>query len=134
MVALAIGPDPRETAQLRHLYTLESDELLTLSLRVKDEPAAPARELRVTGEHLVWRDGRGWTHARDLRAGDWLHGEDGAIVEIAAVKPVPGVHRVYTLQLKGGSTFYAGGVLVQDLCGGLYLEPAVLSKLQPVQP
>lgn len=131
---LAIGPDPRETAQLRHLYTLESDELLTLSLRVKDEPAAPARELRVTGEHLVWRDGRGWTHARELRTGDWLHGEDGAIVEITAVKPVPGTHRVYTLQLKGGSTFYAGGVLVQDLCGGLYLEPAVLSKLQPVQP
>jgi hypothetical protein len=131
---LAIGPDPRETAQLRHLYTLESDELLTLSLRAMDEPAAPARELRVTGEHLVWRDGRGWTHARDLRAGDWLHGEDGAMIEITAVKPVPGMHRVYTLQLKGGSTFYAGGVLVQDLCGGLYLEPAVLSKLQPVQP
>ncbi len=131
---LATGVDPRETATLTHLYTLESDELLEVDLRQKDSPGGETSLLRVTGEHLIWRDGSGWTHARALRAGDWLHGKQGQMVEVAAIRAVPGRHQVYTLQLKGNSSFYAGGVLVQDLCGGIYLEENVLSKLQPVKP
>lgn len=130
---LAVGMDSRETAKVSQLYTLESDELLLMSLRAKDQPGAQTREMRVTGEHMVWRDGSGWVHARHLLPGDWLHDREGGMIEVVSVRPVPGTHKVYTLQLKGGSTFYAGGVLVQDLCGGLYLEPAVLSKLEPVK-
>jgi hypothetical protein len=131
---LSTGTDVRETGTITHLYQLDSDELYEMNLREVDQPGATARTLRVTGEHLIWRDGSGWTAARKLKPGDWLHGENGEMIEIASVKSIPGTHRVYTLQLKGNASFFAGGVLVQDLCGGLYLDNTVLSKLQLVKP
>lgn len=127
------GADPRETGEIREVYALDSDDVRVLSLSPAAGGEAAPAELRVTGEHMMWKDGAGWTPARELRPGDWLHGPDGGMLEVRSVTPLPGTHRVYTLQMKGNNTFYAGGALVQDLCGGLYLDQKASARLQPAE-
>jgi|GEM_PF-1556707 len=128
------GLDSRETAVVREVYELDSEDVRLIRLREFGLASEDVKttDLRVTGEHLIWRDGTGWVHAQDLKPGDWLHSKEGRILEIVSVQPLPGRHPVFTLQLKGNSTFYAGGVLVQDLCGGLYLDETAVRNLKPI--
>ena len=125
---LKTGTDYRETAEIREVYELQSTDVRSLRLRNGSDTS----ELRVTGEHMVWKDGTGWTAARDLMPGDWLHSQKGEMIEIVSTQPLPGRHPVFTVQLKGNNTFYAGGVLVQDLCGGRYLDAVAVRNLKPV--
>jgi hypothetical protein len=126
---LRTGTDYRETAEIREVYELESSDVRLLRLRGESSGIS---DLRVTGEHMVWKDGAGWTAARDLLPGDWLHSQKGEMIEIVSTQPLPGRHPVFTVQLKGNNTFYAGGVLVQDLCGGRYLDAVAVRNLKPV--
>jgi hypothetical protein len=126
---LRTGTDHRETAEIREVYELESSDVHLLRLRGE---SGVTSDLRVTGEHMVWKDGAGWTAARELAPGDWLHNRKGEMIEIVSAQSLPGRHPVFTLQLKGNNTFYAGGVLVQDLCGGRYLDAVSVRKLKPV--
>lgn len=131
---LRTGLDSRETAVVRELYELDSDDVRLIRLREFGRASEDAKttDLRVTGEHLIWKDGTGWVHAQELKPGDWLHSKEGGILEIVSVHRLPGRHPVFTLQLKGNNTFYAGGVLVQDLCGGLYLDETAARNLKPI--
>jgi hypothetical protein len=128
------GRDPRETARIREVYELESDELFSLKVRAFGGVGIQeTREIRVTGEHMLWRDGDGWLAARLIEEGDWLHDPGGGLLEVVSMDPIPGRHRVMTLQLQYGSTFYPGGILAQDLCGGLYIDRGAIENLQPVR-
>ncbi len=73
--------------------------------------------VRATSEHLFWVDGKGWTPARDLTTADWLFNEAGQRVRVAANDGLKQALRVHTLRLRGDFAFYAGGVLVHDMCG-----------------
>ncbi|HLS27150.1 MAG TPA: hypothetical protein VK041_00755, partial [Opitutales bacterium] len=106
---------------IRHTYKIESDELYRLTVAPVSNRST-TREILVTGEHRIWTDTNGWLAVRNLEVGEWLHGQSGEMIEIISTELLPGTHEVYTFQLQGDSAFYADGILVEDLCGGLYLE------------
>ncbi|GAA5115391.1 hypothetical protein GCM10023212_00010 [Luteolibacter yonseiensis] len=100
----------RESETLRRLTFRE--------VRAGREPLGDGDlDLQITGEHLVWADTNGWTAASELKPGDWVHHESGALLEVAANEPIPGRHKVYTLEVNAANAFFASGVMVQDLCG-----------------
>lgn len=79
-------------------------------------------------------DGKGWIIAKNLQPGDWLLDKDARPVQVMANERIPGLHPVHTLKLSGDVAFYANGVLVHDLCGGLTLaDPASIGS-QPREP
>ncbi len=67
-----------------------------------------------TGIHRLWKAGKGWTMARDLKPGDVLRTLGGT----AAVKSVveEKVQPVFNLQVADGESFFVGrsGVLAHD--------------------
>jgi hypothetical protein len=67
-----------------------------------------------TGIHRFWTAGRGWTMARDLKAGDPLRMIDG-IVTIQSIEPGP-TEKVYNLTVAENRDFLVGtaGLLVHD--------------------
>jgi hypothetical protein len=67
-----------------------------------------------TGIHRFWTAGRGWTMARDLKAGDHLRMIDG-IVTIQSIEPGP-TEKVYNLTVAENRDFLVGtaGLLVHD--------------------
>jgi hypothetical protein len=92
-----------------------SNSVRTISF---ERPAlAYAGKLTATDDHLFWVDGRGWTAARELQAGDQLLRSTGGSVVITANQPLPEKSKVYTLWLRKDHAFYANDVLVHDLCG-----------------
>lgn len=106
-----------QLATVRHTYTNASDNILQLKL-VDAVTGVTKGDLTVTGEHLMWVDGKGWIAACNLKVGDWLSTFDGANYIVAEMKATKQVIPVYSLQLEGDSAFYANGVLVHDMCGG----------------
>ena len=117
------------TSVVRKAYTIQSDELLRLTVApVRDR--SNRRDILVTGEHRIWTDHSGWLAARDLEPGNWLHGIEHEMIEVIAIERLEGTHQVYTFQLQGDSAFYAAGILVEDLCGGLFLpDPELLTEI-----
>ena len=115
------GAAAEAVSEVRNLFELESDDLRRLALRCLDG-RREARELMVTGAHRLWVDGKGWTHVREIEAGDWLSAEGGGHWKVAAAEKVEGTHTVYNFQLKDDRGFYANGVLAEDLCGGAFVD------------
>ncbi len=74
-------------------------------------------KVTATVEHEFWVDGRGWTPASQLVAGDWLSDSDGSRSQVVGMKRVPGKATVYTFVNQADHAFYANGVLVRDSCG-----------------
>jgi hypothetical protein len=81
--------------------------------------------LRATDEHLFWVDGKGWTEARSLRAGDWLLDDSSRPVRITENQRIDEPLQVYTLRLREDVAFYANSILVHDMCGFWAPERAV---------
>lgn len=71
-------------------------------------------ELRVTAEHPIFVQGRGYVHARALEIGDVLLGEDGAPVTLTARTDFDHRTTVYDLSVDGLQNYFAGGVLVHN--------------------
>jgi tetratricopeptide (TPR) repeat protein len=67
-----------------------------------------------TGIHRFWKTGKGWTMARDLKAGDRLR-MPGSVVEVRAVENDKN-QTVYNLDIAENGDFFVGrqGVLVHD--------------------
>ncbi|MFI5458079.1 MAG: polymorphic toxin-type HINT domain-containing protein [Isosphaerales bacterium] len=80
----------------------------TLRLAVGGEPIV------ATGIHRFWKAGKGWTMARELKAGDRLRAVGGVVaiqsVEEEAVQPV------FNLEVAGNRDYFVGklGTLVHD--------------------
>jgi hypothetical protein len=98
-------------------------------LSLEDSLGTPlTRSVRATAEHLLWVDGQGWRPAGDVKIGDWLFDESGRRVRVVANHRLSDVLEVHTVQLKGDNAFYAGGLLVHDLCGPLPPDATVASR------
>jgi hypothetical protein len=112
------GPETSQVARVGEVFRRTSDRLHEMEFELPHEASKPA-PVRVTAEHLVWIDGQGWQTVSEVRAGDWVFDEQGRRLKVAANRLLPGTFTVHTLQLKGDNAFYAGGILVHDLCGPL---------------
>jgi hypothetical protein len=111
LLASAVG----NVDSVSQVMVLKSDHLRELTFQSRDGSAV-SRSLRLTHDHRVWVDGRGWAFANDVAVGDWLHGVDGALLEVTSNIRIPGSHEVIGLHMDGGNVLYAGGVLVEDQC------------------
>jgi hypothetical protein len=74
--------------------------------------------LEATGRHPLWSRTRGaWVRAAELREGELLATREGS-VRVLTVRALPGVHRVYNLEVPGAHCYYAGesAVLAHNDC------------------
>jgi hypothetical protein len=125
LVHTAAGLRPIET--LREVDLVLSEDLTTGSvdaqpiLSVHQGASLPTIRLRIGGEtvtttdsHPFYRPELGWTRAGNLRAGDRLESQGGAI-GVTDVAPGEVCH-VYNLRVAGGHTYLVGrgGLLVHD--------------------
>ena len=122
------GVRPGNVAVVNGRYTLAAGRLCEVHFDAHDA-GAPGSVL-ATEEHPFWVDGRGWTPARSLAAGDWLFDAQGRRVRVLANQTVKRNTTVYSLSLSGDTAFYANGVLVQDTCGAT--PPATLLQAKEV--
>jgi hypothetical protein len=95
---------------------LQSDHLRELRFRVRGAAAVQEEVLRLTHDHRVWVDGRGWIFSVDVQPGDWLHGANGELREVTGNERLPGRHPVYGLQMERDRVLYAAGILAEDQC------------------
>jgi hypothetical protein len=98
------------------VMTLTSDHVRQLKFRPRGVTDARETELRLTHDHRVWVDGRGWVFSIDVKVGDWLHGSDGQFYEVTSNEQVPGRHEVYGVHMDRDNVFYAAGILAEDQC------------------
>ncbi len=110
------------TAEIAEAFSLAVNH--TLVIHLEDGQA-----IYTTREHRIWVDGFGWKHAGQLVEGDWLNRSDGSFVQVDRTTLIETPERVYTFQLSGDSAFFADGILVEDLCGGLNLSPSQKNAL-----
>ena len=109
----------KQTGAVGDLIERESEDLYTLTAEAVPGTGAPPPpvNLRITGDHVVWSDSVGWKAARDLEVGEWIHHESGTLMQVMSLNREPGKHTVYTIEVDRNNAFFAGGILVQDLCG-----------------
>jgi hypothetical protein len=90
------------------LATHKNQPAETLELSFNGEP------LVATGIHRFWKVGKGWTMARDLKAGDRLRMIGGSVT-VDAIKPDE-TQPVYNLDVADNRDFFVGntGLLVHD--------------------
>ena len=108
------GTDARSVATVAEAHHLKADVYRVITFKT-----ARAVSIVATEEHLFWVERRGWVAASQLRSGDWLLKADGSRAQVTANERVHASCEVYTLKLQDDSAFFANGVLVHDLCGGL---------------
>lgn len=119
------------TDTVSRVLTRESGNLYHLQFS-GPRGTGPAELLRGTGEHRIWTDHEGWLALQELQAGHWLHHVDGTLRKVLSVEKQEGVHTVHTLEVTADNAFFAGGIQVQDLCGGAWLpETAALGSEKP---
>ena len=75
--------------------------------------------IRATPTHRFWVDGKGWTNAEDLRAGDTFDLYSGKHAIFAALEREREKTTVYNLEVDGTHTYFVGdeGVWVHNGCG-----------------
>jgi len=118
---------PRKIAELRPGDQVLSQDPKTGELRYKSLVAAyhnpPNATLRVelekasivvTGIHRLWKAGRGWVMARELKPGDILRNLGGTSVVKSVTKER--VQPVFNLRVADGESFFVGqaGILAHD--------------------
>jgi hypothetical protein len=125
LVQTVDGPQPIESIHTgdRVLSQGTSSGELAFKSVIAAHHNPPARTLRIevgtesivaTGIHRFWVARKGWTMARDLKAGDWLRIVGGTI-QITAVEDDK-TQRVYNLSVAEHRDFFVGtsGLLVHD--------------------
>lgn len=111
------GTSARETATVAEIYRFHVNSVREVNFRRPG--AALSTSVVTTDEHVFWVDGQGWTMAAQLKPGDWLLTPDGGRTQVQSTRSVPGGREVFTLKLREDTAFYAAGVLVHDMCGGM---------------
>jgi hypothetical protein len=113
----SIKPGDRVLAQDQDTGELAYKVVLTTTLR----PPAKMVEIKAGGDslyttlgHPFWVAGRGWQMAKQLKAGDLLHGLAGA-TQVESVNPA-GEHAAHNLVVDDANTYFVGrcGLLVHD--------------------
>jgi tetratricopeptide (TPR) repeat protein len=124
-VHAAGGPRPIETIEIGDRVLTQNTSSGVLSyqpvMAVHRTKTAATYRIAVDGEtivatgiHRFWRAGKGWTMARDLKAGDRLR-MPGSVVEVRTVGNDKN-QTVYNLDVAENSDFFVGrqGILVHD--------------------
>lgn len=109
------GVRTENTAMVSGVFTLDSDRLHRIKFESNNGHARA--DLLATEEHLLWVDGKGWTAAQSVRAGDYLFNSQGVRAQIVSNERLNQKMKVYTLSLMGDTAFYANDLLVHELCG-----------------
>jgi hypothetical protein len=114
-------------AELRQVTAVEEHTVYDLQiLSVRDEETGEVEALRATAEPVFWVEGRGWTRAADLGAGDRGANPDGtfAVVVGNEYEYHPAGLTVYNFSVYGDHTYFvddgAGAVVpvwVHNSCG-----------------
>ena len=66
------------------------------------------RAIRTTGEHPFWVDGKGWTAAGELKAGDQLLGADKSKLPVESVVETEDTETVYNFRVADWHTYFVG--------------------------
>jgi hypothetical protein len=104
-----------------------SESLVTIEL-------STGEYLQATEEHEMWVEGRGWTSAAELVAGDRLLGAEGEDVEVVAIWRDQTSAPVYNLHVEDAHTYFAAGVWVHnDNCPTLDEVFSVAMRLHPTK-
>jgi hypothetical protein len=124
------GSSADDLAEVRDVFAREVDSIRRLEVAPLD--GGDSWVVDTTDDHLIWKDGVGWTAAQDLEAGDWLSASGGRLVRVVSSDAIAEPQTVYTVQLKGANALYAGGLLVHELCGNVsgYLPANLNASLQ----
>jgi pretoxin HINT domain-containing protein len=112
-VVLSFDPDCGEPAwqQVTNCYLRTATEVL--DIRVESV------KISTTPEHPFWVAGRGWTEAKELRAGDILVTKNGRKVKVVSLEARRGQFRVYNIEVPSLHSYYVSdlGILVHNQCG-----------------
>lgn len=115
----AYNPDTGATESRRVVRTFEHDNVPTYDVTLTDRDGATST-VTTTQEHPFWVDGRGWTPAEDLRAGDQLSDPDGATVTVASVHATGRTETVYNFEVDGLHNYHVQtgthDILVHNTC------------------
>jgi tetratricopeptide (TPR) repeat protein len=119
------GPRPIESIQIGDRVLSQNTSTGSLAFEPvtathRNQPAptlklvAGGETIVATGIHRFWKAGKGWTMARDLKAGDRLR-RVGGVVAIESIEPDE-TQRVYNLDVADNRNFFVGraGLLVHD--------------------
>lgn len=126
---LRSGTSDRDVATVAETYRFQAASCRQIQFRRTG--VAALESVLTTDEHLFWVDGRGWVSAGQLKVGDWLQTADGGRAQIQSLSALRGGRDVFTLKLREDTAFYAGGVLVHDLCGGMVPADVVRATWSP---
>ncbi len=90
-----------------------------------DVTLTSGEKVTTTQEHPFWVEGKGWTPAAQLHAGDQLRQPDGSTVPVASVAATGHTATVYNFEVQGHHDYYvqAGNtwILVHNACGPLII-------------
>lgn len=86
---------------------------LVLEIKYQAEGSQASLSIYTTREHPFWVEGGGWAPAKDLSAGDVLHGLPGSIgqTRVIAVQP-HGRADVFNIEVEGLHNYFVGDVPV----------------------
>jgi hypothetical protein len=118
------GSRTDDVAPVSHVFKRRVETVRIV--RFGETGSEPQQSVVTTDEHLFWVDGKGWTVASQLQPGDRLVTDGVRRVHVTDTSREMRACEVFTLQLRGESAFYAGGVLVHDMCG---LDPAIVTTV-----
>lgn len=118
---LATDPETGETSKkmvTATIYTEDDKTYVDLSIQTPDG----VKTITTTGRHPFWSESdRAWKDAGDLKPGVTLRADDGAPVNVAAIRVYKAFNKTYNLTIADLHTYYvlAGqtSVLVHN-CGG----------------
>ena len=111
---------PEAAPEPRHVEEVFVNLMPLLEVRVS------GRTIQTTSEHPFYVRGRGWTAAKELRAGDQLRSHDGQSVAVESVTEGEGLAPVYNLRVQDYHTYFVGGedwgfsVWAHNTCAGLH--------------
>ncbi len=109
------GQGAGNIARVVKLVSRESDHLRVLSFATDN--SVKTVELKTTDGHRIWIDGIGWKLASQINIGDYVVSSDGALLKLIDSKRIENMVKVFSMQLREDTVFYANGILVHDLCG-----------------
>ena len=90
----------------------EVDEKIVEDVFVRSAPilnvVVRGRVIRTTSEHPFWVDGKGWTAAGELKAGDQLLGADKSKLPVESVSETEDTETVYNFRVADWHTYFVG--------------------------
>jgi Holliday junction resolvase-like predicted endonuclease len=92
--------DPNAPATWKRVEEIFQTEAFICALRVAGQ------EIKTTGEHPFWVQGKGWTPVSELQPGDLLRGDDGQLYPVESVTATDEWLPVYNARIADYHTYY----------------------------